>query len=109
DPFYFAWYETPNVPLPQLPIPIIFSYFPVNVGDTISAEVKSLGNGQYQASIKNITQNLSSPTETLNCPNNNAKTAEWIVEYPSIFQDLGLSLADFGTEQFSGCSVTFSN
>lgn len=107
QPVYFAWYETPHA-IPPFPIPIL--HFPVNAGDTISAEVTNLGEGKYQIQIKNLKQNVSSPVITPpGVTNDNAKTAEWIVEYPSIFKDLGLELVDFGTEKFSACSVTLNS
>jgi len=116
-PEYYAWYETPGLYGGVLLNPVVvFCNFPVDAGDTISAEVKYT-NGKYVATIRNITQNFSSPAETLSSPDNHAKTAEWIVENSGgapidctvIPNPLGYPLADFGAVNFSGCSVTLNS
>lgn len=89
-PTYYAWFEF----YPHLSYTI--NTFPVNPGDSISAEVKYSG-GTFTVSLKNHMSGLSFSTST---KMNNARrsSAEWIAEAPSAGGVL--PLADFGTVNF---------
>ena len=78
--------------------------FPVERGDTISAEVQYVANNRFRLTIANISQNVSFTTTQ----HSKAKrqSAEWIVEAP--YSRGTLPLADFGTIPFTGCTATLS-
>jgi len=99
--------------------------FPVNVGDSISAQVVYLGettvqtgNGRnkksvqesvFQLTIVNNSQNTSFvvPTSYTTIPTPQRSSAEWIVEAPSSGKIL--PLANYGTVNFSECYATGQN
>ncbi len=96
---YYAWFEM----YPKGGY--LISGFPVNPGDTITAEVQAFSTGLFTLKMTNVTQNVSFST---NQRNKNAKrqSAEWIVEAP--WSGGVLPLADFGTENFSACATTIN-
>jgi hypothetical protein len=92
---YYAWYEM--YPKGSATVG------PVSPGDVITAEVKSVGGGNFlltmtrtrngaTVTILNTTQKLNQARRT---------SAEWIMEAP--WSGGVLPLADFGTMGFSGC------
>jgi hypothetical protein len=102
-PTYYAWYEL----VPAAPVQLGLSIHP---GDHISAKVNVSGT--------NVTVSLSdqttgqSTTKNLQMDDPDTSSAEWIAEAPSAC-DGGtsgecqpLSLADFGTVDFSSASAT---
>jgi hypothetical protein len=81
--------------------------FPVVAGDTISAEVKYLGNNVYQLTIMNETHPASFvvPTSYTTTAAGLRTSAEWIAEAPSSRGGV-LPLANFGTVKFFNCQAT---
>src|SRR5437667_1599279 len=98
-PVYYAWFEM----YPKFWYRIL--NFPVQAGDTISAEVKYIGNSRFTLTIANRTQNVSFST-TQRSNKAQRSSAEWIVEPP--YSGGILPLADFGTVTFTGCSATLN-
>jgi peptidase A4-like protein len=99
---YSAWYEL----VPSPPIKIGMAVHP---GDHITSKVTVDGT--------NVTINLTNSTtggsftKTLQMSNPDTSSAEWIAEAPStcnqgVSDCTPLSLADFGTVQFSGAGAT---
>jgi hypothetical protein len=99
---YSAWYEL----VPSPPVKVSMAVHP---GDHITSKVTVDGS--------NVTIQLSDATtggsfeKTLQATNPDVSSAEWIAEAPSTCQQgvsdcTPLSLADFGTGQFSGASAT---
>jgi len=97
-PDYYAWFEM----YPKFGYRIL--NFPVEAGDTISAEVSYIGNNRFKLTIVNVSQHVSFSI------NQRAKarrqSGEWIVEPP--YSGGILPLADFGTITFSDCSATLN-
>jgi len=97
-PVYYAWFEM----YPKFGYRIV--NFPVQPGDTISAEVKYIGNNSFKLTIANLRRNaVFSTTQRSKAQRS---SAEWIVEAPS--SGGILPLADFGTVTLTGCSATLS-
>ena len=95
-PVYYAWFEM----YPKSGYRIL--NFPVEPGDTITAEVRYAGNNRYRLTISNLSRNATfSTTQRTKA---RRQSAEWIVEAP--YSGGTLPLADFGTTAFSGCSAT---
>jgi hypothetical protein len=94
---YYAWFEF--YPHPSF----IINSVPVQAGDTIHAEVKSVGRNQYTVSITDITTGHAFSTTTK--VNAQRSSAEWIAEAPSGSGGI-LPLADFGTVFFDASSAT---
>jgi hypothetical protein len=96
-PTYYAWYEMyPKFPL-QLSLP-------VKAGDTISAEVKYIGNAKFQLTLTDVTtgkafQTIQKSTRA------QRSSAEWVMEAPSSSGGV-LPLANFGTAGFSSAQAT---
>ena len=99
---YSAWYEL----VPSPPVKVSMAVHP---GDHITSKVTVDGS--------NVTIQLSNSTtggsfsKTLQANNPDVSSAEWIAEAPStcdgsLSSCTPLSLADFGTVQFSGASAT---
>jgi len=98
--------------------------FPVDPGDSISAQVQYVGQSNvqmgrrrsveesifqltiFQLTIKNTTKNVSFsvPTSYTTVTSAARTSAEWVAEAPSSWEIL--PLADFGTVSFSGCNAT---
>lgn len=115
-PKNYAWFEMYPNPAYQI------TGFPVNAGDSISAQVVYLGettvqtgNGKrktttqqsvFQLTIVNNTRNSSYtvPTSYTTIPTPPRSSAEWVVEAPSSGRIL--PLANYGTVNFSDCSAT---
>ncbi len=93
---YYAWFEMyPNAAY-------MIGNFPVDAGDTITAEV-SYSGGDYTLTITNETQNVTyTRTDTISGAQNSS--AEWVVEAPWLGRVL--PLADFGTTYLSDCTAT---
>ena len=94
---YYAWFEM----YPKGTYEI--AGFPVNPGDTISAEVTYEGNGTFELSITNESANISFST-TQRSKSAQRSSAEWIEEAPS--WGGVLPLADFGVVDFCDCAAT---
>jgi hypothetical protein len=98
---YYAWYEL----VPSAPVKLDLA---INPGDHISAKVTVNGT--------NVTVSLSdqttgaSATKTLQMDSPDTSSAEWIAEAPSSCDGSGscqpLSLANFGTVNFSNATAT---
>jgi len=97
-PVYYAWIEM----YPKVGYRI--HNFPVERGDTISAEVQYVANNRFALTISNLTKNVS--FFTIQRTKARRQSAEWIVEAP--FSRGTLPLADFETITFSGCTATLS-
>jgi len=98
--------------------------FPVDPGDSISAQVQYVGQSNvqmggrrsvkesvfqltiFQLTIKNTTKNVSFsvPTSYTTVTSAARASAEWVAEAPS--SEEILPLADFGSVSFSGCNAT---
>jgi len=96
-PSYYAWFEM----YPKGSF--LIKNFPVNPGDTISAEVKTSNGNSFTLSIANLTRNVRYST-TQRCNKAQCSSAEWVMEAP--WSGGVLPLADFGRIDFSGCSAT---
>jgi len=98
---HFAWYEL----VPAAPVRLDVS---INPGDHISANVAVNGTS-VTVSLTDQTSGQSS-TKTLQMQNPDASSAEWIAEAPSSCDGSGsctpLTLANFGTVNFTGASAT---
>ncbi len=98
-PRYYVWYEM----YPKLPVIINMTVSP---GDTMSAEVKYLGQGSnFQLSIADTTTGTTFSTIE---KSKRAKrsSAEWIAEAPS--SGSVLPLANFGTVYFQNAQATIN-
>jgi len=96
---YFAWYEL----LPDLSIGI--TTMNVSPGDKITASIELLNSATNEWAI-DIADNTNGQRFQQNVQYNSPKlSAEWIVERPTIGQDLG-TLANFGSVTFTGASAT---
>jgi Peptidase A4 family len=95
-PVYFAWFEMYPARA------FLIMDVPIQPGDEISAEVQFLAKNKFVLSISNLTQNTGFSITKKRAAQRTS--AEWIVEAP-FFRRI-LSLADFGTVTFSGCSTT---
>jgi hypothetical protein len=94
-PAYYAWFE-------MYPATgYMLTTFPVQPGDEISAEVQFIAKNQFVLSISNLTQNVGFSIKKKRSAKRTS--VEWIVEAP--FFHRILSLADFGTVTFTGCSA----
>jgi len=97
-PVYYAWFEM----YPKFGYRIL--NFPVEAGDTISAEVRYVGNNSFTLTIANLTRNVSYSTTQRHRAKR--QSAEWIVEAP--YSGGTLPLADFGNVTLTGCSATLN-
>src|SRR5262245_42314647 len=73
-PVYYAWFEM----YPKFGYRIL--NFPVQPGDTISAEIKYIGNNRFTLTISNRTRNVTFSTTQRHKARRSS--AEWIVEAP---------------------------
>ncbi|MCL4377114.1 MAG: G1 family endopeptidase [Actinobacteria bacterium] len=98
-PYYYAWYE-------MYPKPSNTIVMTINPGDTISAEVKYIGSGNFLLTLQDITTGKSFSTTQ---KSNKAlrQSAEWIVEAP--WSGGVLPLANFGTAYLSNSATTLNN
>jgi len=95
-PVYFAWFE-------MFPArAFLIMDVPIQPGDEISAEVQFIPKNKFILSISNLTQNTGFSITKKRAAQRTS--AEWIVEAP-FFRRI-LSLADFGSVTFTGCSAT---
>jgi hypothetical protein len=96
---YYAWYEI----LPALSIPIEY----VSPGDEMKASIVEDSPGTWTISIADVTSGQSvSGAVAYNGPDS---SAEWIEEAPSSATGQQLTLADFGTAQFTNLEVSGSD
>jgi hypothetical protein len=98
-PTYWAWYEM----YPNDPVTIDMKISP---GDKMSAEVKYLGQDNFQLMINDITTGESFSI-TQRAAVAQESSAEWIVEAPSYSYRI-LPLADFGTVTFTNTQATLN-
>ena len=99
---YSAWYEL----VPSPPVKVNMAVHP---GDHITSKV-TVDGSSATIQLTNATTG-GSFTKTLPVSNPDVSSAEWIAEAPStcsqgVSDCTPLSLADFGTAQFSGASAT---
>jgi hypothetical protein len=96
---YYAWYEL----LPALSIPVEY----VSPGDEMKASIVEGSPGTWTIVIADITSGQSvSKSVAYSTPQT---SAEWIEEAPSSATGQQLTLADFGTAQFTNLAVGGSN
>jgi hypothetical protein len=88
---YYAWYE-------MYPKSVVKLDLVIQAGDTISAEVKYLGNNTYQLSLEDVTSGHSS-TIQVQSSKPIRSSAEWIEEGTG-------RVADFNTVTFTNAHVT---
>ncbi len=98
---YYAWYEL----VPAAPVQLNLSIHP---GDHITASVSVSGsNTSFSLTDKTTGQSF---TKTVQSPNPDTSSAEWIAEAPSQCDGSGsctpLALSDFGTVDFSNATAT---
>ena len=99
QPVYFAWFE-------MFPARgFMLTEFPIAPGDEVSAEVQFIPKNKFLLSITNLTQNAG--FSIIRKRSARRTSAEWIVEAP-FFRRI-LSLMDFETVSFSGCSTTIED
>jgi hypothetical protein len=96
---YYVWYEM----YPKMSKSVNIAVSP---GNAITADVKYLGSNQFKLTITNVTRGQSFTT-TEKLPNAARSSAEWIVEAPSSGKIL--TLAKFGTVNFTGSSTTVNS
>jgi hypothetical protein len=102
SPTYSAWYEL----VPSAPVTVNMAVHP---GDHITSKV-TVDGGNVTIQLNNSTTG-GSFSKTLQVSDADVSSAEWIAEAPSTCSQgvsgcTPLSLADFGTAQFSGASAT---
>ena len=98
---YYAWYEL----VPSAPVQLNLSIHP---GDHITASVSVNGsNTSFSLTDKTTGQSFA---KTVQSPNPDTSSAEWIAEAPSQCDGSGnctpLALSDFGTVDFSNATAT---
>jgi uncharacterized membrane protein YgcG len=104
-PSYFAWYEM----VPKAPVRVNMAVHP---GDHMSSRVTVTGtNVSFWLSDQTTGATFS---KTFQMSNPDTSSAEWIAEAPSscgqgLSSCTPLSLADFGTAQFSNATATDTN
>jgi hypothetical protein len=99
---YSAWYEL----VPSAPVKVNMAVHP---GDHVTSKV-TVDGSSVTIQLSNATTGASF-TKTLEASNPDLSSAEWVAEAPStcsqgVSDCTPLSLADFGTVQFSGASAT---
>jgi hypothetical protein len=96
---YFAWYEL----YPALSIPVAY----VSPGDQMKASVVEDAPGTWTITIDDMTSGqVVSGSVAYNGPHT---SAEWIEEAPSSATGQQLTLANFGTAQFTNLAATASS
>jgi hypothetical protein len=104
QPSYYAWYEM----YPKWGY--IINNFPVNAGDSITAEVQYNNKRAYVLTITNNTQSKHGKTVsfsiTQKAPSASRQSAEWIMEAP--WSGGVLPLTNFGTIYFTDASATLN-
>ncbi len=98
-PTYYAWYEM----YPKFPVNLNLVISP---GDVMFAEVKYLGSGSFQLTIRDTTTGVSFQT-TQKLMRAQRSSAEWIAEAPSSLSGV-LPLANFGTVYFTNAQATLN-
>jgi len=99
SPRYYAWYEM----YPKFPVNLNMKVAP---GDLMSADVKYLGNGNFQLTIVDKTTGASFSTVQKSARAVRS-SAEWIAEAPSSSKK-PLQLADFGAVFFTSAQATLN-
>lgn len=95
SPRYYAWYE-------MYPKMSVNGILPVSAGDSVSGRVQFTGNGQFVLTLTDNTSGKSFST-TQRLMKAQRSSAEWILEAP--WSGSILTLANFGTINFSGAST----
>jgi Peptidase A4 family len=96
---YFAWYEL----LPALSIPVEY----VSPGDEMRASIVENSPGMWTIVIADVTSGQSvTKSVAYSTPQT---SAEWIEEAPSSATGQQLTLANYGTAQFTNLAVSGSN
>lgn len=96
QPTYHAWYETLPNDMQQISMP-------VNPGDTLSTNITTSGNDQWQISIRDLSNNQSFSTTVTYT--SSLSSVEWIEETPSLSNGFIAPLDNFGTVSFTGGSA----
>ncbi len=101
-PQYSAWYEM--FPKQTKTIPLV-----IHPGDVMTSEVQYLGGGKFLLMLTD-TNDAANGTFSITQKMQNAQlqSAEWVVEPPAQGNVNVQGLANFGTETFTGCSVTIN-
>jgi hypothetical protein len=101
SPRYSAWYEM--IPSGSVDMPLT-----VHPGDRVTASVAVTGH-RVRMRLHNVTTNATF-TKTLKAPTVDLRSADWVLEAPSLCDDSGVcqvsQLANFGTFGFSDASAT---
>ena len=109
-PTYYAWFEM----YPKYPFNLNTTLYPVQPGDTITAEVKYDGKN-FILTISNANSSMHGRSKikgwtfstTQKSASANRSSAEWIAEAP--WSSKVLPLANFGTATFTSASATLNN
>jgi hypothetical protein len=96
---YNAWYEM----YPKYPVNLNMK---ISSGDSITAEVKFSGSGNFQLTITDLTTKSTFST-IQKSPSAKRSSAEWIAEAP--WSSGVLPLANFGTVYFTNAYVTLNS
>jgi hypothetical protein len=96
---YYAWYEL----LPALSIPVAY----VSPGDEMKVSILEDSPGTWTITIADLTSGQTvSGSVAYSTPQT---SAEWVEEAPSSATGQQLTLADFGTSQFTNLAMSGSN
>lgn len=100
----YAWFEM----YPQYAYELVG--FPVNTGDSITAQVSYIGNSTFRLYLQNNTKGVHTivPSSYTKSTTALRSSAEWIVEAPSSYNGV-LPLADFSPVTLSNCSCVINN
>lgn len=95
---YYAWLQT-------YPAAARTAALAIQPGDTIAAEVQALGHNEYQITLNDVTSGQGFSVQRSSPGSRDS--AEWVVEAPAQ-GDHFAPLADFGSVQMNGSSVTIN-
>lgn len=99
---YYAWYEF--FPKQGKTIPLS-----IHPGDTMTSEVQYQGGGKFLLTLTDANDGANGTFSiTLKMENAQLQSGEWVVEPPAQGNVKIQGLANFGTETFTGCSVTIN-
>lgn len=87
-----------------LPAEAMIVDMPVKAGDSISASITEMSLNQWLVVINNLTT-VGNFTKSISYTSSHS-SAEWIEEDPSYMSGSLMTLADFGTINFSSCRAT---
>jgi hypothetical protein len=95
---YSAWYE-------MYPKQTKVVSLAIHPGDTMTSEVQYVGNSNFQLTLTDQNDGVNGSFTTVQkLQKAKLESAEWVVEPPTTGHVS--ALANFGSETFSGCSVT---